>query len=212
MRNGKRDAGFNLLELMAVVTMVSIVAAIATPMYISYSQRAQRSAVEGQMQGLAADLERWRSKQLTYAGFVPSMGYEAASTTYGNIGVLFPTGSTSTNFRYRILIMDGACRTSLSPATPVAGCAGQSWVMVARPNSGTTDQTDTNAAIGSMGNASRVVLDSRGVRCMTSGTFSDHITDTTIFGSGGVLAPTIPPTTSDAGLCASGSNTSIPWK
>ncbi|MDE2420529.1 MAG: prepilin-type N-terminal cleavage/methylation domain-containing protein [Gammaproteobacteria bacterium] len=200
----KGNSGFTLIELMVVIVILSILAAIATPMYAKYVQTAQRSLAESTMQGLSSELERWRAKNLSYSGFVPSMGYESSTGNYANKSILLPNGSTSLNYKYRILIMDGACRTPLNPTTPIVGCSGQSWVMVARPFTG--DPTDTGAPSGLMGSASRLVLDSQGVRCMTAGTLTDRIQDILLtFG-------TNPPTTPNGALCSSGLNKSVPWK
>ncbi len=149
---------------------------------------------------LAGDLERWRGKSLSYSGFVPSTGYESAAGSYGNMSILIPSGSTASTFRYRILIMDSACRSTLNPITSIEGCAGQGWVMIARPNSG--DNTDTATSTGRLGSASRLVLDSQGVRCKTPGSAGDHIKDIDIgFGA-------YPPVISNAQLCGTSSQ---PW-
>lgn len=182
------------MELIAVVSIVAILTAIALPSYNHFICESQRSAAQSQMLKLAGDLERWRGKNLSYLGFIPENGYE----TTANISILVPKGSTSSNYAYRITLVDISCRTkTLNPTAVVAGCPGQGWVMIARPNSG--DSTDTAASKGTLAAASRLVLDSQGVRCMTPGTLADHITDASIATA----------TTSDAALC--GTN-SMGWK
>jgi type IV pilus assembly protein PilE len=195
MHTYKVRTGFTLLELMIVIVIVSMLAMIAIPTYSQYTRKAQRAAAQSQMLKIAADLERWRGKALGYKGFVPETGYETATNTT----ILLPKGSSSSNFMYRITLLDIACRNatvSLNPAVSVAGCTGQGWVMIARPNSG--DATDTNTSTGIMGSASRLVLDSQGVRCMTPGTTSDHISDALIATA----------SVSDAALCGV---SSAPW-
>lgn len=199
-RELSKPNGFTLLELMVVVTMIGVLTGIAVPSYERYIRNNERSAAAAQMLTLAGELERWRGKNLSYAGFVPVASYESASGTYGNMSILIPKGSTTTTFKYRILIMDSACRSTLNPVTPVAGCAGQGWLMIARPNSG--DATDTAGSTGRLGSASRLVLNNQGVRCMTKGVAGDHIKDTDI---GFNIVPPASPAISDASLCGTGS-------
>ncbi len=193
----KRNIGFTLLELLVVVAVVSILAAIATPLYHEQLRSSQRAAAQSQMLQLASDLERWRGKNFSYQGFQPltavnGLSYATiANEKIANKTIFIPAGSTSTNFRYMITLVDSGDRTlSLVPPSSPSS-VGLNWTMIARPNSG--DLTDTAASTGFMGSASRLVLNNSGLRCMTPGTLSDHITDTMI--------KTM--TTSDVALCGS---------
>lgn len=190
----KRNIGFTLLELLVVVAVVSILAAIATPLYHEQLRSSQRAAAQSQMLQLASDLERWRGKNFSYQGFQPLTAVNGLSyATTDNKTILIPAGSTSTNFRYMITLVDSGDRTlSLVPPSSPSS-VGLNWTMIARPNSG--DLTDTEASTGFMGSASRLVLNNSGLRCMTPGTLSDHITDTMI--------KTM--TTSDVALCGGSS-------
>ncbi len=175
--------GFTLLELMAVAVIVAILATVSMPFYYKYVQQSQRGAAESQMLKMAADLEHWRSKALTYKGFVPSTGYGSTSsiTALTNAVVYVPQGSTAANYTYQIVILDDTNR-SQSLATGI----GQGWVMVAQPNT-------TNAILQP---ASRLVLNNQGVRCLTD----QNISDATM------KANIISTTLDDASLCTSPSS------
>lgn len=70
-----RSGGFTLLELMAVVGIVSILAAIAYPMYVKQVIRGKRSEGRALLTDAAARLERFysdNSKYATAANTLPS--------------------------------------------------------------------------------------------------------------------------------------------
>lgn len=64
----RRLAGFTLIELMIVVAIVGILAAIAYPSYTRYVQRTNEAAAQGQIMELASTLEAHRAKNFSYAG------------------------------------------------------------------------------------------------------------------------------------------------
>lgn len=61
--------GFTLIELMVVVVIVAILAAIAIPSYQVYARRANASEAQQEIQRLATELERWKSRNFNYQGF-----------------------------------------------------------------------------------------------------------------------------------------------
>ena len=56
-RNVKRQAGFSMIELMVVIAMIGILAALATPMFMSYWRTSTTSAAAAE---LASSLNRAR--------------------------------------------------------------------------------------------------------------------------------------------------------
>lgn len=66
----KRYTGFTLIELMITVAIVAIIAAIAIPSYDIYIRRADLSTAQQEMLKVAALLEKHRSRNFSYDGFI----------------------------------------------------------------------------------------------------------------------------------------------
>jgi type IV pilus assembly protein PilE len=64
-----RARGFTLIELMIVVAIVAILAAVAFPMYTNYIQRGKITEATSSLSELRLRAERWFSDNRTYVGF-----------------------------------------------------------------------------------------------------------------------------------------------
>ena len=160
-----RHNGFTLIELMVTVAMVAILASIAVPSYRQYVIRNAESQAQAKMKQLEIELNRWLATALTYKGFKPAKVASDSTTSYGydetdNKTIYVPANSTSSNYQYKILLVDGD--NTANSLVPTASStlsnsltAGRAWVMFATPN-----PTKFN-------DAHKILLTSSGTQCKT---------------------------------------------
>ena len=104
----KQRKGFTLIELMIVIAIIIILAAIAIPNYLAMTARAKKSRVASDFAALATALETYR----TDWGIYPiDTAAHTLTNAPGNIGYFELTGTT------------GATK-NISGATTAAGDAG----------------------------------------------------------------------------------------
>nr|WP_249399509.1 type IV pilin protein [Acinetobacter tandoii] len=133
---------------MLVVVIVAIFAAIAIPSYLNYVRRADAGLAQQELQKIAEQLERHKSRNFSYRGFDPNFIY---GVTGAMNSVTLPRGATSSGIKYTITIRDGDDPTKLlTDTTASPAIRARRWVMMA-------ESTDVN-------NYS-YLLSSTGVRC-----------------------------------------------
>ena len=142
-----KSAGFSLIELMVVVVIVAIFAAIAIPSYQTYITRAHKSKAQSEMLKVAERLENYKGKQLSYAGYIP----EHQTSTKGQINIPYDAAN---NYDYRITVMD----INDSTIALEDSVLGQGWRMIAMQK-----KKKNNA----LRDSEYLLLDSRGLRCAT---------------------------------------------
>jgi type IV pilus assembly protein PilE len=83
----RKARGFTLIELMVVVMVVAILAAIAIPSYLEQSRKGRRADAMSAVAELQLRQERWRAEQPTYADgteLAPLPSLDDYTITVGN--------------------------------------------------------------------------------------------------------------------------------
>lgn len=144
-RKSLKFNGFTLIELMIVIVVISILAAIAFPSYQAQARKSAESQAQQEMLKIAEQLERHRNKNFTYKDFDPKYIYGEASPMKE---ITLPRGKTGSAIKYTVTIRDGNDSTKL--LTQVDENGGRSWSIKASPSN------DLNY---------KLLLTSSGLRC-----------------------------------------------
>ena len=108
----KKNRGFTLIELMVVVIVIAILAAIAIPSYLNQTRKARRNAAEDSIHQIALREERYRADNPSYLD----------SSTAAN-WVLLGGNPSGTYYDYAVTV---AAATSVTPATYSIVATGKS--------------------------------------------------------------------------------------
>ncbi len=106
----KQNSGFTLVELMIVVVIVAILAAVAMPAYNEHITRTRRSDAETALLDLAARMERYFAENNTYA---------SATIASGNAATDLLSTATSSASWYTISITAQTASAYTLQARPV---------------------------------------------------------------------------------------------
>lgn len=113
--------GFTLIELMVVVVIIAILAAISLPQYQKYLLRNDLAVAKQESLRLANELERFKAKNFSFKGFDPAYLY-ASGYTANTATLLLPVGSTASNAKYILTLVD---RDSKKPLIIAVGSDGK---------------------------------------------------------------------------------------
>jgi type IV pilus assembly protein PilE len=131
--------GFTLIEMMVVVAIVGILAAVALPSYQSHVIKAARVGAQSELLELAGLQEKI---------FLNSNNYALSVTTAYNgtdAGGLGRTSGKTNDGRYDLVLVNG-CTTLVALTAPA-----QTFVLVAKPVAGGSQVGDGNICISESG-------------------------------------------------------------
>jgi len=95
---GNNQKGFTLIELMIVIAIIGILAAIAIPHYLGYSCKAKQSEAKSSLGAIATCQEAYKAEFDTYGNTMAKIGFTAKGTpryTY-TLGDITDTTYTAT--------------------------------------------------------------------------------------------------------------------
>ena len=120
--NTNKQQGFTLIELMIVVAIIGILAAIALPQYQQYTQKSKFSEIVNQAAGVKTTVELCAQ----------TVG-DLTACDGGSNGIVAITTSNNTGFKYlhTISITDGAITATAkgSSSSKVEGFAGETYIL-----------------------------------------------------------------------------------
>lgn len=149
--------GFTLVELMATLIIISILMAMAIPVYQEYTRRSDVAKTQQEMLKIAEQLERHKARNFSYRGFNANYVYRNAGGAISpefNVSeqkISFPLAKTK---KFEINIVDGMVG---NPVLIDNASLGQNWAIKAT----SMDARNFN-----------LLLTSTGIRCKNKNTIT----------------------------------------
>ena len=135
----RAPTGFSLVELMVVLLVVGILAAVAYPAYTSHVQRSRRGDAVAVLSAVVQAQERYRTNRVEYAHDLSALGITATSITNHYTVEITGIGSPAT---FTTGYVATASAVSTSPQNADAKCA----TLAVRLDGSTLSYTSTDAA------------------------------------------------------------------
>jgi type IV pilus assembly protein PilE len=139
----KAQRGFTLIELMVAVVVLAILASIAYPSYMDYTQRARLAEARSQLMDARAKLEQFYQDNRTYTG-ADGAGFPCNATTINqnmkyfaytcalaaNTFTITATGQASQGMGgFAYTVNESTVRTTTGVPTGWTGSGSNCWVM-----------------------------------------------------------------------------------
>ena len=151
----RKRSGFTLIELMIVLVVIAVFAAIAVPSYQAYIQKKDLALAKQEALKMASELERFKNKNFSYKGFDATYLYPSYDDATGEL--YLPLGADESEAKYKLTVVDLEQKESSSDDS--ATVLGLNWaISVERAKDGTEPKQPRNYDL---------LLTSTGIRCMT---------------------------------------------
>ncbi len=90
----KKDKGFTLIELMIVVAIIGILAAIAIPNFMRYQAKSKQSEAKGNLGSIYTSEITYNAENDAYTGTITALDWTSAGTTRYTYSLLATTPTT----------------------------------------------------------------------------------------------------------------------
>lgn len=130
----KDEQGFTLIELMIVVAILGILAAIAIPNFMRFQAKSRQSEAKSNLGAIGTSSEAWRAEQGTYiVGAIGNLGWASQGTV--RYSYWYDVGGTPTVFPGATYSGTGAdlsastgCNRSTGPTVAVVAATATTYL------------------------------------------------------------------------------------
>ena len=133
-----KNRGLTLLELLVVIVIVGVLAAVAIPSYTGYLMRARRADAKTVLEQVRAAQEMWRAERGTYA--INDGAGTAQAKLVTTMGVpASPIGGASGDYTWDFTVRTATAFTAQATATS-ARQAADGWLAIDQNGTKTSQQ------------------------------------------------------------------------
>jgi type IV pilus assembly protein PilE len=133
----KSSVGLTLIELLMVIVIVGVLAAIAVPTYSGYMQRGRRADAKVALEQIRAAQEMWRAERGSYA--IDDGGGTAVVKLQTTMGAPATTISKYYNWAFTV---GPTATTFTAQATPAGSQATDGWLAINQDGTKTSQYAD----------------------------------------------------------------------